>query len=281
MQETSIHPLSIKPRFRLLRNGKDINSDKNRQNKTYKLQKANKPAAFSDNEVLNNYLQIVENMQTVCKKEGIQIIGFTGVSAGQGTSLLLSVISYLISEEITDAYSYFFAPENEEKKRILRYDGIIKKGVCLIDANFRKPSLHKIFGIENGKGLCSLLNASDMPEVAGQFIFNSNFELLSAGYGCENMKPPINWGGIEPLLNKLKTRKKYIFIDLPPILLYADSLRLCKQCDAVSIVVKANETRRELVIETKKALEKIGVKVLGGVLTNRKFFIPDWLYRKL
>ena len=242
------------------------------------------PDFLKNSDLLNSYLQIVENIQTVCQQSDAQVIGFTGVAPNQGTSLLLSIVSYLISEEIDGSVSYVVPSKkgkNANGQSGVHYATLMKKGICVLDCNFHNPALHKIFSLANGNGLSDLLVHKDAPKLAGTFLFNSNFEVVTAGQNQQAVRPISNWSAIEPALSRLRSRKKYIFLDIPPLLKYADALRLCKYCDAVALVVRANNARREVVVQTKRTLEKNAVRVLGGVLTNRKYFLPGWLYKKL
>jgi len=51
--------------------------------------------------------------------------------------------------------------------------------------------------------------------------------------------------------------------------------------DGVLFVVKANQIRWEIIDEARGQLKEAGVKVLGVVLNERRFFIPEGIYERL
>ena len=51
--------------------------------------------------------------------------------------------------------------------------------------------------------------------------------------------------------------------------------------DGVVLVIEANSTRREAARMAKETFESANVKLLGAILNNRTFPIPESLYRKL
>jgi Mrp family chromosome partitioning ATPase len=82
-------------------------------------------------------------------------------------------------------------------------------------------------------------------------------------------------------LAELKEEFDYVLIDAPPVSMYADPILLGQKADGVILVVEANSTRRETARVAKQTLEDARVKLLGSILNNRTFPIPEALYRKL
>jgi hypothetical protein len=74
---------------------------------------------------------------------------------------------------------------------------------------------------------------------------------------------------------------EYVLISAPPINLHAESLALARLVDGVVLIVEANTTRRETVRDMKARLEVLHVPVLGIVLNDRTFPIPEVVYRRL
>ncbi len=61
----------------------------------------------------------------------------------------------------------------------------------------------------------------------------------------------------------------------------SDTPALCKLCDAAVLVLTANVTRREAALRAKEQLIHQGVRLLGTVLDQRKFPIPESIYQRL
>jgi Mrp family chromosome partitioning ATPase len=73
----------------------------------------------------------------------------------------------------------------------------------------------------------------------------------------------------------------YVLIDAPPVSSYADAVLLGQMADGVILVVEANSTRRGTARMVKETFEGAKVRLLGAILNNRTFPIPEALYRKL
>lgn len=56
---------------------------------------------------------------------------------------------------------------------------------------------------------------------------------------------------------------------------------VCSHCEAAVLVITANRTRREAVLQAKRLLQQCNIKLLGAVLQDRKFPIPESIYRRL
>ncbi len=82
-------------------------------------------------------------------------------------------------------------------------------------------------------------------------------------------------------MEKLRRQFEYILIDAPPIIGHPETLALSKLTDGVLFVVKANQTRWEIIDQARDQLKEAGVKVLGVVLNERRFFIPGGIYRRI
>jgi Mrp family chromosome partitioning ATPase len=83
------------------------------------------------------------------------------------------------------------------------------------------------------------------------------------------------------LVKDLRDQFAYMVISAPPVGLYGDAILLGQMVDGVVIVLEANSTRRVAARRAKQALEAGNVRVLGTVLNNRTFPIPEKIYRLL
>jgi Mrp family chromosome partitioning ATPase len=83
------------------------------------------------------------------------------------------------------------------------------------------------------------------------------------------------------LIRNLSDEFAYVVISAPPIGLYGDAALLGQVVDGVVLVLEANSTRRVTAKKAKQALEAANVRILGMVLNNRTFPIPERIYRLL
>jgi hypothetical protein len=73
----------------------------------------------------------------------------------------------------------------------------------------------------------------------------------------------------------------YVLIDCPSLKVSADATVLAPIVDGVAAVVEAGRTRRDQIHRTRGMLEQAGGSFLGFVLNQRRYPVPDWLYRRL
>lgn len=144
--------------------------------------------------------------------------------------------------------------------------------ILLVDADFRKPDLHRVYGISNDFGLADILRNGRDAWKAIRKVKGLNLYVLTAG--TANSEPPTASSilTLKMLLDQLNPAFDLVIIDSPPVLVAADTPLLAKLADGVLFVVGASETPRDLVIKAKGMLE--GVPVIGAVL-NRANSVSD------
>jgi Mrp family chromosome partitioning ATPase len=86
---------------------------------------------------------------------------------------------------------------------------------------------------------------------------------------------------VQPRLKELGARFENVLICAPPADLYAESVALGRIVDGVVLVVSANATRRDAVARVKSRFDDLGVSILGVVLNDRRYPIPQSLYRRI
>ncbi|PYT35925.1 MAG: hypothetical protein DMG58_00730 [Acidobacteria bacterium] len=153
--------------------------------------------------------------------------------------------------------------------------------VCIIDGNVHSPSLHSYFGVQNNRGLTNAVLESGSVRDSVYVLPEGNLSLLPAGHRCD--ESPALWKSdrLRSLMAEFREKFRYILIYAPPASSHVDAALLGQMADGVILIVESNVTRRETARKAKEALAAANVKVLGAVLNNRTFPIPDFLYRKL
>ncbi len=153
--------------------------------------------------------------------------------------------------------------------------------VCLVDANFRTPSLPRFLGVSDDRGLAdSLIGEGGIRSFAKQ-LKPSNLWLLSAGILVPESPSLLNSDRLKLRLQELREEFDYILIDAPALNLYADAIALGRITDGVVVVLQADSTRRETARKGLESLRQANIEVIGAVLNRRTFPIPDFVYRRL
>ncbi len=73
----------------------------------------------------------------------------------------------------------------------------------------------------------------------------------------------------------------YVILDGPSVPGSSDVRVICNKVDGVVLVLEAGKTRKQVAVRAKQELEEAGGKLLGVVLNKRKFYIPEWIYKRL
>jgi capsular exopolysaccharide synthesis family protein len=153
--------------------------------------------------------------------------------------------------------------------------------VCLVDANFRSPSLSSLFGVPEERGLAnSVLVEGSLRNFVKQ-LKPSNLWLLSAGNLVSESPSLLNSERLKLRLQELRQQFDFVLIDVPALNLYADAIALGTIADGVVVVLEADSTRRESALKGLETLREAHVEILGAVLNRRTFPIPDFVYRRL
>lgn len=118
------------------------------------------------------------------------------------------------------------------------------KKTLLIGYDLRKPSLHKIFGLNATHGLTSyMVGRYELDDVLQATEFN-NFDVLVAGPVPPNPSELIDSDKNRALIKELRKRYDYIILDTPPVNLIADAQCLAKESDINLFVVRSEQTNK-------------------------------------
>lgn len=141
--------------------------------------------------------------------------------------------------------------------------------VLLIDADLRKPTVAKRFGLPAFQpGLANYLAETESLDDCIVTDEKSGVDLLTAGSIPLNPLELLSSPRFEAMLVELKTRYSKIIIDTPPVHAVSDALVLSRFADAVVLVVKADHTRSGMVQLSLSKLVTAHAKVFGVVLND-------------
>jgi polysaccharide biosynthesis transport protein len=140
----------------------------------------------------------------------------------------------------------------------------INKRVLLIDGDFRKHRLHRIFEVENTAGLNQALTGEAPVSIRATKV--PNLFLLPSGNGTHH-EMLFFTSQVRDVLQRLKREFDMILIDTPPLLQVADARLLCHASDAIVLVV-AQHTPREAAFLARQRLADDGSNLLGTILNK-------------
>jgi len=88
-------------------------------------------------------------------------------------------------------------------------------------------------------------------------------------------------GSTDQLWDQLRQRFEYVLIDSPPISASSDGLAIVRKADGVIFVLEAENTRWPVAKAAKEKILSHGGNILGMVFNKRRFYIPEFVYRKI
>ncbi len=147
------------------------------------------------------------------------------------------------------------------------------KKVLLIDCDLRRGRLHKIFSLNNTRGLSDLLISDIKADFSGylQKTKIKNLFLLSSGSVPPNPSELLDSKKNQALIKLLSKQFDYVIFDGTPVGGLTDSVIMSKYVDKVVIVCTVNYTKVEQLVNTQKTLENVGADI-AGVIVNK---IPE------
>ena len=141
----------------------------------------------------------------------------------------------------------------------------------LVDADFRRPSQHRIFGRIRNIGLSNLI-VQDQPEAA-LFVADEQVKdlvILASGPTPPNPSELLGSAQMNGLLARFRKHFDYVVIDTPPVNAVTDASVLAANMDAAILVVDTNKATYTAVQHAKQALDRVGARVLGSVMNKMK-----------
>jgi len=147
----------------------------------------------------------------------------------------------------------------------------INAKVLLVDADLRKPRIHKIFDLDNQAGLADLLKQSTFDEKAAAALIQKteihNLDVLTSG--SAHAAADLFFSSSMPnLIAWCRNRYEMVIIDTPPMLSVPDARMLGPIADAVVLVVRAGQTTRNDALAAHQRLTEDRTRVLGVVLND-------------
>lgn len=152
--------------------------------------------------------------------------------------------------------------------------------VLAIDADMRKPSLHKHFGTNHAIGLSNFLMASQNTDGdAGMFqkTANPNVTFVSAGILPPSPADLLNSENMAVLLSRCAGYFDVVIVDTPPVIGLADAPILARMTDATLLVVSTRQVSRSSARSAIARLQAVGANVVGATMS--KFTVDRFDYK--
>lgn len=151
--------------------------------------------------------------------------------------------------------------------------------VCVLDANLRRPGMAQQWGVENGPGLSDALVQLDPIRAFARPLALPNLFVITAGLSTQAAQPLLTSDRMRLRITELRSEFDFVLIDSSAMSLANEAIGLGSMADGVVMVLKANASRKQGARQAIQELQGGKAKVLGAVLNQRKFPIPQALYK--
>jgi succinoglycan biosynthesis transport protein ExoP len=147
--------------------------------------------------------------------------------------------------------------------------------VALIDGDLRSPKVAEYLDIEGGVGLTDvLIGRAELVDVLQKWG-RGHLYVLAAGRIPPNPSELLGSAAMATVLETLTSRFDYVLIDAPPLLLVTDAAVVSKLAGGVILVAASGSTKKQEFTGAVRALEAVGSRLLGIVVTMLPTKGPD------
>nr|WP_248628703.1 CpsD/CapB family tyrosine-protein kinase [Enterococcus cecorum] len=137
--------------------------------------------------------------------------------------------------------------------------------VLLVDADMRKATVHKTFGLSNEMGLSNLVSGQQAASSVIQATDVNNLSIITSGPTPPNPAELLNSRRMNVLMEELYQTFDLIIFDLPPVMTVADGLIMASKTDGTVLVIREGVTRKDSVLEAKNRLLQAKARILGVI----------------
>ena len=147
------------------------------------------------------------------------------------------------------------------------------KNILLVDADTRKPDLHRLFGLPNGSGLADLLRDQNSSgggslESIAQLTQFPRLSILAAGIATETDINLLYSPRFIKLIEAARQLYDMVLIDTPPVLSTCDARVAGRVADALVLVVRSCRTSRDVLKSLCHRISDDGTQILGTILNG-------------
>ncbi len=149
------------------------------------------------------------------------------------------------------------------------------KNVLIIDCDFRRPTIHKFFGLPNLRGIVDVLvGEHDLQEVWMEPV--EGLKIVPGGPVPPNPTELLSSQRFSELLTYFREDFDYVLVDAPPTGLVSDPTIIAAQADGVLLVLHAQKTSKGSLRRAVRRLKAVRANVLGTVMNNVKISGDDY-----
>ena len=150
--------------------------------------------------------------------------------------------------------------------------------VVVVDCDLRKPNIHKLFKIENLKGVIDVCAGKATLESVTVRHIHPNLDVIAAGGRAKNPTQVLNSKAFELMVSDLRKSYDRIFFDTPPLAAVSDALIVLPLVDGSIYTIFFNKVRRRAAQFGAKRLLEANVPNFGAILNGLNVAVSGYYY---
>lgn len=206
--------------------------------------------------VVEKEIRVYQNLSAVISDSTKKVLQFIGSREGEGTSTVIREFARVSASKFG-------------------------KLVLLLDADQYRPTQHLFFHIVAECGWQEVVRDNGPIEKALHQFGETRLFISPSSQNFASNPSIFNSLLIDVFWKKLKQRFDLILVDSPPATTSTDGLAMSSKVDGIVLVVEAEKTRWPVAENVRDRIKRSGGNILGIVLNKRRYYIPEWIYKKL
>ena len=149
--------------------------------------------------------------------------------------------------------------------------------VLLIDADLRRPSIHKTLGMGPKTGLSNVLTGSStLQQAVVRSTVVPTLFILPAGTPPPNPAELLASSNMKDILAELREQYDHIIVDTPTTLSVTDAVVMSTRADAVVLVIRSGQTTKQALRRSRDLLMQVNARIAGVLLNAVDLTSPDY-----
>lgn len=150
----------------------------------------------------------------------------------------------------------------------------------IVDCDLRRPRVHQLFALPKEDGVADVLTGRKKLDACFKQSPLPNLKVLTSGGIIENPTEMFNSPRMKDLFSEIKFYFDAVIVDTPPVIPVTDSLILSTEMDGAIMVIKAGETKKQIVNRAVELMRNSGLNILGVIVNNMKGVLPYYYDHK-
>jgi len=192
------------------------------------------------------------------KNSDSRVIMFTSAIAGEGKTTIVAFLARMLALGEADR-------------------------VLLVDCAVVNPEIHTLFGLDNDRGILDYLSGTVPFEEVIRKVDEGVLDIVTTGTrrGADITQPLFNSERMSTFIKATREMYDYVLIDTSAVMDAPETPIIGSFVTGSVIVVQSGKTKREVIKRAMLMIEKLGGRFLGTVLNRKKYYIPEFIYRRV